>query len=549
MKPPLRLGNGFTANSNPWDGSGSIWGSSSNPATFVDGAADLELRSGKRERYFVSPVPTNVISGSVSHSNGGTHHFRGRVSSGSLLSSSESDCWNGQPNFPWNTATNGTSFAVSRPQGQALSAVHLRNGEYKTSMADPQLNGRDPSSLFPIDQYSHFDASNYTPQDPSRQSTSVSQSRNMTSNKFLHFNVDHKEEETRRNTNNASFRANSSAISTPSSLRFLNSKTESPSLLHGKVRPNNAPTKSRNNFDLPDMLSGLSRPPYPSDLSYNSTSHPSHHPSASTHRSFSGVQDRALQYDRLEDQLAARFHNMDLQAETMSQDLASRFQPQGHLQRAPHNLDRSFEAGLSRPVSHKGSEDMGLAGTFPASSDGMAETGYPFSGDYYRSTSFGERGSSSPTASDYRRGLSTPLYSTNGGTPPTRPESVRSASGSGFSNHASNSQLVLLDRESRASRPSSSEEQYTMSSAPQARMQYNQPYEIGGYHSPLRLNPLALPYPLPPYHGLTNSYPSRYPNRENDASQIVRSPLLEDFRANHKTSKRYELKVSPFHQL
>ena len=55
MKPPLRLGNGFTANSNPWDGSGSIWGSSSNPATFVDGAADLELRSGKRERCFLSP--------------------------------------------------------------------------------------------------------------------------------------------------------------------------------------------------------------------------------------------------------------------------------------------------------------------------------------------------------------------------------------------------------------------------------------------------------------------------------------------------------------
>src|SRR5271168_3604716 len=99
------------------------------------------------------PVPTNVISGSVSHSNGGTHHFRGRISSGSLLSSLESDCWNGRPNFPWSTATNGTSSAISRPQGQALSAVHLRNGEHKTSTADP-------SYLFPIDQYSHFDVSN-----------------------------------------------------------------------------------------------------------------------------------------------------------------------------------------------------------------------------------------------------------------------------------------------------------------------------------------------------------------------------------------------------
>jgi mRNA-binding protein PUF3 len=548
MKPPLRLGNGFTTNGNPWDSSGGIWGSNnSNSATFIDGAPDLELRSGKRERCLLSSAPTNTISGSASHSNGGAHHFRGKISAGSLLSPSESDCWNGRPNFPWSTATNDTSSAFSRPQGQALSAIHLRNGEHKPSTGDPQPNSRDLSSLFPIDPHGHFDASKYTPPDPSRQSMSVSQSRNMTSNKFLNFNVDHEEEEKRRNTNNASFRANSSTIPTPSSLRFLKTDTESSSRPHGRVHPNNAPTKSRNNFDLPDILSGLSRAPYPSDLSYNSTLHPSHRPSASTHRSMSGVQDRAFQYDRLEDQLSTRFQNMGLQAETMSQDPASRFQAQGHVQRAPHNLDRSFETGLSRPMSHRGSEDLGITGAFPAFSDGMTETGYPFSVDYYRSTSFGERGSSSPAASDYRRGLNTPLYSTSGGTPPTRPESVRSASGSGFSNHASNSQLILLDRESRASRPSSSEEQYTMSSAPQARMQYNQPYEIGGYPGSLRLNPLALPYPLPAYHGLTNSYPSRYPSRENDATQIIRSPLLEDFRANHKTSKRYELKVSPVH--
>jgi mRNA-binding protein PUF3 len=546
MKAPLRLGNGYTANGNLWDGGGSIWGSSINSATFVDGVADLELRSGEREHYFLSFAATNTVSGSVSHSNGGAHHARGRTSTGALLSPSEADYWNGRSNFSWGTATNGVSSAVSRPQGQALSAVHLRNGEHKPSTVDLQSNGPDLSSLFPLDQQSHFDASKYALQDPSPQSTSVSQSRNTTSNQFLNFNVDHKEEEWRRNANNVSFRANSSAISAPSGLRFLNATIEPSSLRHGKVRPNHAPTKSRNNFDLPEMLSGLSRAPYPSDLSHHSTLHSPHRPSASTQRPLSGMQDRALQYDHLEDQLATGFHNMDLQAETMSQDLASRSQPPGHLPRAPHHHpDRSFEAGLSRPMSHRGSEDMGIAGTFPASSDGMAETGYPFSGYYYRSTSFGERGSSSPAASDYRRGLSTPLYSTSGGTPPTRPESVQSASGSGFSNHASNSQPMLVDRESRASRPPSSEEQYTMSNALPARLQYNQPYEMGGYPGSLRLNPLALPYPLPAYHGLTHSYPSRYPSRENDASQIVRSPLLEDFRANHKTNKRYELKVGP----
>jgi hypothetical protein len=368
----------------------------------------------------------------------------------------------------------------------------------------------------------------------------------MNSNTLDNFYNHAPEEEKRRNINTAGFRVNNSTTSVQTSLRFLNTDAEFSSLKPGKLQHNNVPTRSRSNFDLPETLSRSSEASNPSELCYSATSHPPHLPPGSTHRSFSGVQDRDLQSDGQEDQLLTRFHNIDLQANAMPQDFTSRFQTEDHLQRTAYKLDRSFEAGFSRPKYHIGSEDIGLAGQLPPFSDGTAETGYQFPLDYRRSISFGDRESSSPAASDYRRGLSSPFYSTNGGTPPTGPESVRSPSGSGFSSHASNGQMVMLDRESRGSRPFHLEEQYMLPSASHARVQYNQQYGYEGYPGSLRLNPLALPYPVPAYHGLTNPYPSRYPSREHESSQIIRSALLEDFRANHKTSKRYELKVSRF---
>ena len=298
---------------------------------------------------------------------------------------------------------------------------------------------------------------------------------------------------------------------------------------------------------MPETQSRLLGAHISADLHYVSTSHTPHRQPGSTHRSFSGMHDRALQFDSQENELSTRFHSIDLQAETPSQDYTSRYQSQDQMRKLTYNLDRSLESGFSRPRYQSGSEDMDPAGPFLASSDGAAETGYRYPTDYQRSMSFGDRETSSPAASDYRRGLSSPFYSTNGGTPPTGPESLRSASGSGFSNQATNGQMVMLDRESRGSRSFHSEEQYMLPTSSQGRMQYSQPYDLGGgYVGSLRLNPLALPYPVPAYHGLAAPYSSsRYPSREHDSSQIVRSALLEDFRANHKTSKRYELKVSP----
>lgn len=58
------------------------------------------------------------------------------------------------------------------------------------------------------------------------------------------------------------------------------------------------------------------------------------------------------------------------------------------------------------------------------------------------------------------------------------------------------------------------------------------------------MNPLAPYYHMSPgSNGLATPSIPRGPAREHDVGQHIRSPLLEEFRNNSKTNKRYELKV------
>jgi mRNA-binding protein PUF3 len=484
-----------------------------------------------------------LIDGTLGHalnSNGDTQYFRGKTGSGSLLSSSESDRWNDRSNFPWSTATTDNSSAFSRQQGQALSSVYLPDGEHATTATDLPPDDHEILPFLPVGQHRRFDTSDYRPQAPSRHSINASQQRNTNTSTLGGLYSHPYEREKRWNTNTAGFRANSAASSTQSSLRLLNTDIEYYTLTSGKLQQNNSPMKLGNNFDMPETRPRSSQTSSSSDFCYTSASHPSHRQSSAPNRLSAGRLDRALHLNGEPDQLSARLHKMDLQADTMPQDFTPRFQTQDPLQRTAYKLDGPLEAGFSRPKHHGGS----LANQLPASSDSTPDIAYQFQTDYRQNLSFGDRESSSPAASDYRRGLNSPFYSTSGGTPPTGPESLRSASGSSFSNHASNNQIVTLDRESRGSRPFHPEEQYVLSNGSHTRLQYNQPYNFEGYPGSLRLNPLALPYPVPIYGGLPNSYQPRYPSREHDSNQIIRSALLEEFRANHKTGKRYELKVS-----
>jgi mRNA-binding protein PUF3 len=208
-------------------------------------------------------------------------------------------------------------------------------------------------------------------------------------------------------------------------------------------------------------------------------------------------------------------------------------------------LREQFEGNgrkLTKPRFTYPADERSNAASIHAASELTQDFSYQHLSNYSRSSSLGDQVTTSPTASDYRRGLQSPFYSTIG-TPPTGPESIRSTSGSGLSSRASNGHSALLDRKLRSLEPYSHDQHYLPPNLLHNHMHYPPPpYDYATYASTMRMNPLANPYPMSGYVNLGAVPPPRYPNRERDTSQIIRSALLEDFRTNSKTNKRYELK-------
>lgn len=156
-------------------------------------------------------------------------------------------------------------------------------------------------------------------------------------------------------------------------------------------------------------------------------------------------------------------------------------------------------------------------------------------------TPYGGRGALSPTAVEYRSNIQSPYYSA-AGTPPTGPESIRSTPASGVSSRTSHTDQMLLDQKLRnLEQYHYDQNPFTAASLHQQLQQVHQ-YDLTGRSLAVRLNPHAHPYAGPNYaqlggYAVVPPLPSRDPE-----SQAVRSPVLEDFRMNSKTTKRLELK-------
>ena len=136
----------------------------------------------------------------------------------------------------------------------------------------------------------------------------------------------------------------------------------------------------------------------------------------------------------------------------------------------------------------------------------------------------------SPSMSDFRPNFRSP-FDSNAGTPPTADGSSRSASQSGLSSRTSIIAPVVPERSIRCL-PSLQ----TSSITPNPLNRYQ-------YHPQSSFNPLAIPYQSQQYQRSTFAQ-GRVSSREHEYNLITRSVLLEDFRTNLKTNRRYELKVS-----
>lgn len=157
-----------------------------------------------------------------------------------------------------------------------------------------------------------------------------------------------------------------------------------------------------------------------------------------------------------------------------------------------------------------------------------------------RNIQFGEHSPQSPNGNDTRRSHHSPFYST-GGTPPSG-DQYRAPSRGVANPRVPNGQAAILERKLRGLQQ---EQQSYIQPQPnplQFRAPFAHPYDYNSQNA-MRMNPLAQYYPMPPVPNFLPPIIPRGPSRDHDVGQNLRSALLEEFRSNSKTNKRYELKV------
>ncbi|OAG35684.1 hypothetical protein AYO21_10155 [Fonsecaea monophora] len=166
----------------------------------------------------------------------------------------------------------------------------------------------------------------------------------------------------------------------------------------------------------------------------------------------------------------------------------------------------------------------------------------PQAAPHYGGFQYGGRGNLPTLQNDYRSNLNSPYYSTTG-TPPTGPQSIRSTPGSGVSSRTSHHDPFLIDRKFTNIDFYGYDPAMYASASLQPAVSNGFQYDAQIQVQPMRMNPLAHPY-IGHGHSGINNFPAgpRMAVREPEQSHIVRSPLLEEFRMNSKTNRRFELK-------
>ncbi|EYE90579.1 mRNA-binding protein PUF3 [Aspergillus ruber CBS 135680] len=423
--------------------------------------------------------------------------FEGKSGSGSLLSTSESDGWTSRPNLPWTTVNTSSSLA------RGTTAMN-------TSPVQARPNDRSASAL---------SEANDTPSYFSLPRSGIAGSGGAANHKaYLNSASDGISPSTDgisfggfggfRN-GDARHHVNSSTFGSPVGARFQmkpGMETSSDDMTGSMAMPS-LPQ------GLPDALAQqLPRNPY-SHIPHSSASIASQRQAHTSHPSFHS------ESQGFDGRLGSG--SMDMNAGLSKLQLNDGGFPTQRPSYMPHS---SFDGNIARSKYPQAAGDEGNYQSVQGyMGDGAAELLAYQAANRARV----EGGDISP--SELTR-MDSPFYSGLDGASLAGPH-FRNASGS----RLSEGQATVLERRLRA------EAEFVSPGNPLQRVQYPSAYELANYQA-ARMNPLAGYYPVSPLAGIGAAAYAPRPTRENDLSQVVRSPLLEEFRANSKGNKRYELK-------
>lgn len=431
----------------------------------------------------------------------GDSAFEGKSGSGSLLSMSESDSWTGRPNLPWSTVNSSLSMGQNRPM--ASSPIQTRTNDRSGA---PALNDAGDGSYFALPRTTGIGASAGTVSHrPYINSASEGVSPSGDGVSFGGF-PGLRNGDGRRQMNSTGLGGSPVGTSFPVKSGFSGS-------LDGS-RPEEMASMGISSLGpaIPDSMSPHQTRNSLSHMSHNSASF-AQRPVHSAHPSFySDNHSVDGRYGSGSIDLSSGFNKLHLND--------GGFSTQGSVQRPPYIPHASFDGSLPR-AKYQNNDDTGFQHLASYGGEGAPDMHLA----YQTRSRATETGSISP--SEYAR-MDSPLYS-------GVEAQYRNSGG-----RMSDSQAAAFERRLR----NFQEQEFAQAQGGSLqRMQIPSSYDYSGYQA-ARLNALQGFYPMAQLGGLGAAALVSRTHREHDPTQVVRSPLLEEFRANSKGNKRYELKVS-----
>ena len=419
-----------------------------------------------------------------------------KTGSKSLLLSSESEALSSRRNVPWATSINTSSF-VSRTQNQPTSPLRQRQAN---SLGTTQRTAQNGTLVASTTSPTHADFQSFSP-------ASIQENVGLKHHLDMNPLAEHlpafgnDQPVTSSNPNFAAFRSNGVPNLTSMPRMFRENLNQAPGVYQQHTT----------------AVNGVR------DETFDSASF---RPSRIGH-----------EFEPLSPGYKARAFGPPIKGRFESGNPATKLTSESHDQQL--ELRPSYQRHVTAP---RAQDMVNVRGSAPnsARSESFQNFGNQFI-SYSRNNSQADPSSASPTASDYKRSINSPFYS-HTGTPPTGSGSLRTTSNSGISSRASHGYGQSFDRVYTDSGPFR-DYQPLQPNPLQAEFGYHPTHELSGYAGAMPMNPLASPYTMPGYVSMPGlPLAPRFPCRESEHPQVVRSPLLEEFRMNNKNNKRYELR-------
>ena len=521
------FGSGFGTGSAGWNGG--IW-STAIGSGLKSGPNDSGRMLGECccQRDFsarLADAPLGDVSTSAPHSN------EAITGSGSLLSSSESDSFGGRHATPWKSVDDPSPGLTKVHSNHSnTSAMHrqsssqLASQSFSDTSANPSYFSTPPNSMGPPNKPNQTQFLDSTPSNFVTSNVFDSMKLNRTSRQ-------NSNEETRPTAMNLAFGGIDTGLSIQSGRQNyypgISGHNSSAASRSGSIPPSRHDAHqsvSRLVDEMPRQQTSqfVSTPSHRPHLSAQGSMYPSNGGSISqkfgTQSSSADLGSFAGNFDKL----------------SLSRGNTTMYAQHN---RDPQSLhDELFDNEYGRPSNGNNptevweTEDTAYMGNQAFSPGGLNPGSLPSHEQPYRNSSYSASYSHSPSNSETRRIQHSPYYPTSG-----TPSSIqqRAPSRGSFNGAIAPGQAALLDRKLRGLQ----QEQQGFQPNP---LQFR--YDYHAQHA-LRLNPLAAYYPMGPMPNMLSQSIPRGPARDQDIGQHMRSALLEEFRSNSKTNKRYELKV------